>query len=89
MELKLRQTKESDPDYVFDAEHNEENSRFVIPWPREKHVPALADPDIAHLIVQKQTIVSYESQPLFGGRASPQEITTAIVFFLSGVRPNE
>jgi diamine N-acetyltransferase len=59
MELELRQTKESDLDYVFDAEHNEENSRFVIPWPREKHVAALADPDIAHLIVQKQTIVGY------------------------------
>lgn len=57
--LKLRRTEETDVDYVFGAEHSEENCRFVIPWSREQHLKALTDPDLAHLIVQTETKVGY------------------------------
>jgi ribosomal protein S18 acetylase RimI-like enzyme len=57
--IKLRKTEETDLDYVLDAEHSEENSPFVIPWPREDHLQALSDPDIVHLIAQTETKVGY------------------------------
>src|SRR5262245_52913346 len=57
--LRLRRTKESDLDYVLAAEHSEENRLFVIPWSREEHLQALANPDIAHLIVEAETSVAY------------------------------
>src|SRR6266498_4463340 len=41
------------------AEHSEENRLFVIPWSREKHLQALSDPDLAHLIVQAETKIGY------------------------------
>ena len=53
--LKLRSTEETDLDYVVGAEHGEENRLFVIPWSREQHLKALADHDLAHLVVQGGT----------------------------------
>src|SRR6266542_2073634 len=57
--LKLSKTEEGDLDYVLGAEHSEENRLFVIPWSREKHLQALSDPDLAHLIVQAETKSGY------------------------------
>jgi len=57
--LKLSKTEEGDLDYVLGAEHSEENRLFVIPWSREKHLQALSDPDLAHLIVQAETKIGY------------------------------
>jgi diamine N-acetyltransferase len=57
--IKLRKTEETDLDYVLGAEHSEENCPFVIPWSREKHLQALSDPDLAHLIVKVETKVGY------------------------------
>lgn len=57
--ITLRKTEESDLDYVLAAEHNPENSRFVIPWSREQHLQALGDPDLAHLIAQRERRIGY------------------------------
>lgn len=57
--MKLRKTEEADLDYVLNAEHSDENRLFVTPWSREQHLHALADTDIAHLIVEAQTRVGY------------------------------
>jgi ribosomal protein S18 acetylase RimI-like enzyme len=57
--ITLRKTEESDLDYILAAEHDPENCRFVIPWSREKHLEALCDPDLAHLIAQRERRIGY------------------------------
>lgn len=57
--ITLRKTEESDLDYVLATEHDPENCRFVIPWSREKHLEALCDPDLAHLIAQRERRIGY------------------------------
>jgi RimJ/RimL family protein N-acetyltransferase len=57
--LRLRQTEATDLDYVLSAEHSDDNRQYVIPWSREQHLLALADPDIAHLIVEQETRLGY------------------------------
>ena len=51
MEIELRQTTESDLQYVLSAEGNEENRRFITVWPEEKHRDVLDDANIEHLII--------------------------------------
>ena len=57
--LKLRKTEEADLDFVLEAEHHDENRQYVIPWPRARHLQALSDPDLAHLIVEREHRLSY------------------------------
>ncbi|MGF1509009.1 MAG: GNAT family N-acetyltransferase [Myxococcota bacterium] len=47
-ELIWRATEEADLPFVTEAEGNPENHRFVLPWSLERHLAALADPDILH-----------------------------------------
>ena len=51
MDIELRRTTAYDLPYVLAAEGDEENRRFVVVWPEEKHRAALDDPDIAHLLI--------------------------------------
>jgi diamine N-acetyltransferase len=55
----LRQTRNTDLDYVLAAEHGEDNRPFIIPWTREQHLQAMADRDCAHLIAEANTKVGY------------------------------
>jgi diamine N-acetyltransferase len=57
--LRLSNTEEVDLDYVLDAENNDENRQYIIPWSREKHIEAMGNPDVAHLIVQNETRIGY------------------------------
>jgi diamine N-acetyltransferase len=50
--VRLRPTTPEDLDFVLDAERDPENARFILPWTREQHVRALADPDVAHRIIE-------------------------------------
>lgn len=51
MDIRFRPTLPSDLPYVLAAESDAENSRFIAVWSEERHLLALEDPDIAHLIV--------------------------------------
>ncbi|MFM7427667.1 MAG: GNAT family N-acetyltransferase [Elainella sp.] len=55
----LHKTTAADLDYVLQAEHDHQNRQYIIPWPREQHLQAMANPDMAHLIVWDQTRVGY------------------------------
>jgi diamine N-acetyltransferase len=57
--LRVNNTKELDLDYVLEAESNDENRQYIIPWSREKHFQEMSNPDTAHLIVQNETNVGY------------------------------
>jgi RimJ/RimL family protein N-acetyltransferase len=50
--ITVRATREDDLDYIFEAEHNDENSRYIIPWSREKHIQALSNPDLMYFVVE-------------------------------------
>jgi diamine N-acetyltransferase len=68
--VQFRPTEAADLDYVLQAEHDPENSRYVFSWTRQQHLQALANPDVAHLIVQDQRPVGYI---LLGGRLDPNQ----------------
>lgn len=57
--LQLSNTQIGDLDYVIAAECHAENRSYIIPWSREKHLQAISDPDIAHLIVRDQSNVGF------------------------------
>ena len=52
MEIELRQTTETDLQYVLSAESDQENRRFITVWPEEKHREVLDAANIEHLIVE-------------------------------------
>jgi RimJ/RimL family protein N-acetyltransferase len=57
--LRISNTEETDLNYVLEAESNNENRQYIIPWSRENHLQAINDPDVAHLIVQHEVKVGY------------------------------
>ena len=50
--VRLRPTTPADLDFVLSAEQHPDNSGFVLPWTRDRHLAVLSDPDIAHWIVE-------------------------------------
>ena len=48
--VRLRPTAEGDLDFVLREEGDEENRPFIGRWPRGRHLEALADEDVEHLI---------------------------------------
>jgi diamine N-acetyltransferase len=68
--IQFRKTEAADLDYVLQAEHDPENSRYVFTWTRDRHLQALADPDVAHWIVHHQNPVGYV---MLGGLRAPHQ----------------
>lgn len=52
--LILRLTKESDLDFVLNAEGAPENGKYVYQWTRGQHLRAMEDKDIMHIIIEKK-----------------------------------
>jgi diamine N-acetyltransferase len=50
--VRLRPTAEGDLDFVLREESDEENQPFIGRWPRGRHLEALADDDVEHLIAE-------------------------------------
>lgn len=50
--LTLRKTELSDLDFICRLESEGENSKYIIPWSKEKHEKSLENTDILHLIVE-------------------------------------
>jgi pyridoxine 5-phosphate synthase len=50
-EVGLRPTTITDLDFVLAAEGEADTAPFILPWTREQHAAALADPDIDHRVV--------------------------------------
>jgi RimJ/RimL family protein N-acetyltransferase len=53
MTIHLRPTTTVDLDFVLHAEQSDDNRAFVHQWTRERHLAALSNPDVAHLIVER------------------------------------
>lgn len=54
--VRLRPTTSDDLDFVVSAEQDPDNRRFIIPWLRDRHSAALSDPDIAHRILEHDSL---------------------------------
>ncbi len=50
--VRLRPTAEDDLDFVLRGEGDRENRPFIGRWPRDRHLEALADGDVEHLILE-------------------------------------
>jgi RimJ/RimL family protein N-acetyltransferase len=50
--VRLRPTTLADLVFVLETERDPDNARFILPWTREQHLGALADPDVAHRIIE-------------------------------------
>nr|WP_320750055.1 GNAT family protein [Bacillus thuringiensis] len=50
--INLRKTVQDDMDYICDLESDTENSQFIIPWSKVKHLDSLTDDNILHLIIE-------------------------------------
>lgn len=59
MELTLRPTTEADLDFVYEAEQAPENRRYIVPWSRDRHGEALANPNLIHWIVELDRPIGY------------------------------
>lgn len=60
--IAFRPTADRDLDFVLKMERHRENAQFIRQWSLEHHRAAIADPNIAHLVVQTITekrIVGY------------------------------
>jgi diamine N-acetyltransferase len=71
--IRLRPTTPEDLDFVLDAEREPENARFILPWMRGQHIRALADPDVAHRIIQLESPRDRIGFVLLLGLTSPHE----------------
>jgi diamine N-acetyltransferase len=54
--LRLRATTLEDLDFVLDAEQNPDNACFIIPWTRDHHTRAIVDLNLAHQIIELDTV---------------------------------
>jgi diamine N-acetyltransferase len=51
--MELRETTAAEIDFVVGLEGDPEAARFIEAWPADRHLAALRDPDLAHLIVEE------------------------------------
>lgn len=50
--VQVRPTAPADLDFILAAENDSENKQYIFQWPAEKHLAALSNPDIGHLVVE-------------------------------------
>jgi diamine N-acetyltransferase len=50
--IRLRPSKEPDLDMILKLESDRENFEFIRQWSRKKHLDAMADENIAHMIIE-------------------------------------
>ena len=51
--VRLRPTRESDLDFVLRLEADTDTAPFIHAWPIGEHRASIADPDVAHWIVEE------------------------------------
>jgi RimJ/RimL family protein N-acetyltransferase len=65
--ITLSPTTEADIEFVLAAESHTDNSAYIIPWTRERHLGAIIDDDCAHRIIrQSETGDRFGFLMLFG-----------------------
>jgi len=73
MTIRLCRTCEDDLDFVLNAELDPENRPFIGSWTREEHLQALADPDFAHLVIEKDDDKRPIGYAILVGLAQPHQ----------------
>ncbi len=81
--VELRPTTPEDLDFVLGAERDPENARYILPWTREQHAQAAADPNVAHRIITPEG--SHDS---VGGVSPPNPRRAGFVLLLGLTSPH-
>ena len=50
--IQLREATRDDIAFICQAEQQEDTQKFIISWPQEKHILALVDDDLLHLMIE-------------------------------------
>lgn len=69
--ITLRNTEESDLDFVVNIEREPENAQYVLQWSREQHKAALNNEDILHLVVEDNETQKLVGYLIVAGLKSP------------------
>jgi diamine N-acetyltransferase len=69
----LRPTTPADLDFVVGAEGDPDSAPFILPWTRERHAQALAEADLAHLVIEGPDGHGRAGFVLLAGLTSPHE----------------
>ncbi|SFJ84768.1 GNAT family N-acetyltransferase [Thermoflavimicrobium dichotomicum] len=71
--LKFRCTNELDVSFLLEAENHPENAPFIQRWEQEKHIEAIHDPDIKHLIIESQITANRVGFVILAGLSNPHQ----------------
>lgn len=67
MNIRLRDTREDDLDFVLSAEQSAENRSFVSRWTRAQHLAALTSEDVSHLVIESVADGSHAGYLILAG----------------------
>ena len=67
----LRNTKESDLDFVVKAEQQPVNAQYVGQWTIERHRDALSEEDVLHLVVEEKNTKKQVGYVIIAGLKNP------------------
>lgn len=71
--INLRSSKKDDIDFIFDLESDIENSPFIIPWSKEKHLTSLYDDDLLYLIIEDKNNNTRVGYIILAGLKNPNQ----------------
>lgn len=71
--IRLRKTISNDLDFVLGLEKLPENSQFIIPWTKEKHIESLINNDILHLVMEEKTDEIKIGYIILAGLSNPNQ----------------
>lgn len=69
----LRNTQETDLDFVVGLERKPENALYVGQWTKDRHLQALADSDISHLIIEETASSTSIGYIIMAGLKNPSK----------------
>jgi len=71
--VRLRPTTHADLDFIVGAEGDPDSAPFILPRTRERHAQALAEADLAHLVIERSDGHGRAGFVLLAGLTSPHE----------------
>lgn len=71
--INLRNTTKDDIDFICDLESDIENSQFIIPWSKVKHLNSLTDDNLLHLIIEDKNNNTRVGYIILAGIRNPNQ----------------
>lgn len=71
--INLRNTMKEDIEFICVLESDIENSQFIIPWSKDKHIKSLTENDILHLIIEDKNNNKLVGYIILAGLTNPNQ----------------